>query len=66
MTIVRALMCAAKIKQGQKCSVSEMAAALDTLAWAYKNRAKIRKSYSDQKAHEKKLVRKTYKRKSRY
>lgn len=35
-TIAQAIKCAAKVKAGGKCSVAEMAGALDTLAWAYK------------------------------
>ncbi len=36
MSVVRALSCAAKVSRGEKCTVSELAASLDTLAWAYK------------------------------
>lgn len=35
-TIAQAIKCAAKVRAGGKCSVAEMAGALDTLAWAYK------------------------------
>lgn len=35
-TLAQALYCAAKVKAGKKCSVAELAGALDTLAWAYK------------------------------
>lgn len=35
-TVAQALKCAAKVKSGKKCSVAELAGALDTLAWAYK------------------------------
>ena len=43
MTIVMALSCAAKLRAGQKCSMRETAAALDTLAWAYKKGQQARK-----------------------
>jgi hypothetical protein len=36
MTIARAISCAIKVQRGEKCSVSETAAALDTMYWAYK------------------------------
>ena len=35
-TVAHALKCAVKVKAGQKCSVTELAASLDTLAWAYR------------------------------
>jgi hypothetical protein len=64
MSIVKSLMCAAKLRQGIPCTMSETAAALDTLAWAYKNRKKLD---SAQKKHQKKTqkgikkdVKKTY------
>lgn len=43
MTIVMALSCAAKLRAGQKCSMKETAAALDTLAWAYKKGRQVEK-----------------------
>jgi len=45
MTVVKSLSCAAKLKAGQNCSMSEMAAALDTLAWAYKKAEKANKKH---------------------
>lgn len=39
ISVANALKCAAKVKAGKKCSVSELAGSLDTLAWAY-NRVK--------------------------
>lgn len=34
-TVAQALHCALKVKAGKKCTVTELAGALDTLAWAY-------------------------------
>jgi len=50
-TVAHALKCAAKVQAGQKCTVTELAASLDTLAWAYK---KVKKPV-------KRTAKKTYK-----
>ena len=43
-SLAQALKCALKLKAGKSCTVAEMAGAIDTLAWAYKNRKPAVKS----------------------
>ena len=47
MTIAKSISCAIKLRAGKKCSMSETAAALDTMVWAYQNGIRPRSPKKD-------------------